>query len=60
MKDNTYNLMILIVWLIFGVIVGILTSYDMGYEQGQINAINGKIEYHLVEQEDKSLEWEKK
>lgn len=40
----------------------ILISFIIGpniYKRGQIDAISGKIKYKLVEQEDKSIKWER-
>jgi len=33
--------------------------YDIGYENGQIDALTGKIKYELVEHLDKTKAWEK-
>lgn len=46
-------LIILIISLITG------NTYNDGYETGQIDAINGKIEYQLVVNPDKTSQWEK-
>jgi hypothetical protein len=32
--------------------------YYKGYRTGQINALNGNIEYELVKQSDGSVDWE--
>jgi hypothetical protein len=48
-------LVIIVMW-----VVGVLMTYDRGYKTGQIDCINGTPKYHLVEQEDKSIEWERK
>jgi hypothetical protein len=34
-------------------------GYENGYKQGQVAAINGKIEYELIVKEDKTSEWER-
>jgi len=35
-----------------------LISFDHGYKHGQIDAINGKIKYKLVKQNNGSIKWE--
>lgn len=40
------------------VIIGLCALWVNGYRAGQINAINGKIEYRLVTQPDGSRTWE--
>lgn len=37
---------------------GLIYGKSEGYKQGQINAINGKIDFELIEQPDKSKTWE--
>jgi len=33
-------------------------DYEGGYRDGQIDAINDKVKYHLVDQPDKTRKWE--
>jgi hypothetical protein len=46
-----------------GLVLGILLSvifvhvFDMTYKDGQLDAINGKIYYELVRQNDNSTKW---
>lgn len=46
------GIMVIIVVLVFCSVI-----YDYGYKQGQIDAINGKIKYHLVVTDDKTSRW---
>jgi len=33
---------------------------DVGYKQGQVDCLNGKVKYELKTNEDKSVEWVEK
>ena len=51
-----------IYWLVFIIICLILINigvYYGQYKDGQIDAINGKIYYELIESEDRSTQWKK-
>ena len=41
-----------------GIIGGLISITGDTYKHGQIDAINGKVKYHLVKQEDNSMTWE--
>jgi len=53
-------LIICAVLFIGGVLVGAKLSYETGIKQGQIDCINGKIEYKLEKQPDNTTKWVKK
>ena len=53
-------LVYLIVGVIFALFVVVLpVVYTLGIRQGQIQALNGDIEYELVEQENSTMRWRK-
>lgn len=35
-------------------------GYDMGYRQGQIDALTGNVKYELVTKPDKTVVWDRK
>ena len=39
--------------------IGIPVVYTLGVRQGQIQAINGEVEYELVEQDNGTMRWRK-
>lgn len=41
------------------VFVVLFAAEMRGYEKGQIDAINGEIKYHLIEQPDQTVVWER-
>ena len=50
--------------LIIGIIlatvfVGLPVAYTIGVRQGQIQALNGDIEYELIEQDNSTMRWRK-
>lgn len=61
MTDNrTFGIILIAIGAVL-LFVGLLsTFYDIAYRQGQIDAINGKIEYVLVKQPDNTTKWESK
>ena len=49
------SLVMLILFVIFAVL-----HYFNSYKSGQIDALTGKIKYHLVTNENMTVEWERK
>ena len=49
MRDNVFPIILSIVCL---VVVLMTLSYVKGYERGQIDAITGKINYRLIEDDN--------
>ena len=61
--DKTIVAMIFFLIGIYGAIFyieHIVTDNNRWYRQGQMDAIQGKIKYHLVEQEDGTTKWKRK
>jgi len=52
-------LIVAIVMYFFGIVTGDIMRADFYYKQGQIDAINGIIKYELVEQDDKTVDWQR-
>lgn len=59
MRDSADAFLIFILGMLCGVVLLAAIEVVCGktYKQGQIDAINGEVKYHLVEQDDKSVEW---
>ena len=63
MSDSFFSFLVGIVFgglLFLLVLVASGSRYADGVKDGQIDAINGKIKYSLVSQEDNSTIWEKR
>lgn len=63
MKERTAEVILYIVLFIFcTAILGMVAAgaHNGGYKQGQIDAINGNVNYILVVNPDKSTSWELK
>jgi len=46
--------------IVVGMIMSLITMIALDpYKQGQIDSMNGVLKYKLVEQADKSIEWER-
>lgn len=63
MNDNSF--FAFIIGLIFGGFLFVtiamnFTEYTISYKQGQIDAINGKIQFQLKDNPDGTREWVKK
>jgi hypothetical protein len=59
MDDGWDVIAVFLVMLILGLGGGYIVGHYLGYKEGQIAAINGKIGYELKVQEDKSIYWER-
>jgi len=59
-NDDKIAISIMILVFVLGFIIGGAIGNCGGYKEGQINAINGKIEYTLQTNIDKTVEWVKK
>lgn len=51
---------IIIITFLLGILAGIIFLNDFVYKKGQVDCINGVINYQLVTNPDKSTSWEKK
>lgn len=54
--DEILEIIITIIVFVIILTLGHITC-EYGYKLGQIDAINGKIKYHLIVNEDKTSEW---
>lgn len=55
---------VLLVWLLalivtIIIVFGVTDVRDLAYKNGQIDAMTGKIQYHLIVNSDSTKEWEK-
>lgn len=57
-NDKIGGLVVGVAWFIL-VIYGYSEQAEFRYQQGQIDALTGKIEYHLVTKSDSTRVWEK-
>ena len=51
-------IVIFAIFFITGFFLGILKGEFSGYKRGQVDAMNGTINYHLVTNADKTTEWQ--
>lgn len=58
-ENNILGYILFVILFILIIITNTFLFYDSGYKKGQIDAINGKIEYELIEKENKTKTWEK-
>ena len=62
MSDDWKTVMMILIGSLISSIVlvyGAIEIRDSSYREGQINALTGKVEYHLVVKSDSTKVWEK-
>ena len=57
MDNDWVGYMVVVVFICATIIIGILSTKS--YKRGQIDAINGKIKYELIENAKKEMVWDR-
>ena len=56
----TFVMSVAITFLFLGIYCGKISVQEYQYKQGQIDAIQGDVKYHLVDQPDGSRAWKRR